>query len=541
MSEKNRMNNATRAAGYLRTAMLFMALALPAGSLIVLGTLWLWENGFILQWALGAGVVALAVYGSGRSFLKEATANRHQLRDLLRRSDPLWTEREAEAWEVVRTIANDVDPDRLNSRNAFLALGTRTVEAVGQSMFSGEDNPLWRFTVPELLVLVRRVSAALDPVVRENIPYGDSLTVGQAMTIYQWRSVIGVTEAAYDVWNLIQKPASAAQQGTQEQASRRLHDRERNELGRRIASAYVREVGRAAIDLYSGRLRPLSETPAGADAKATEDGETAPQEKAKPLRILVGGQVAAGKSSLVSALLRAVNASVDALAPTKGLRAYELKREGVAEVLLIDSPGIEADDVAIESLKTQAQHCDLLLWVTSAMGPERGRDRKVLDALRLAAKAERRYPPVLGVHTHIDQLQPILEWSSSLQPRSWGEPQGAVHRQGAARGRLGPSAPDPIGGARLSRSDARRLQHRYPVGENARPAVRWAAHAAYARFRGGRGRGILEAAVVTSHCYRAGHDPHPALRECRAVAKSKAIAGRLGSSGRGPRRRLWRA
>jgi hypothetical protein len=93
------------------------------------------------------------------------------------------------------------------------------------------------------------------------------------------------------------------------------------------------------------------------------------------------------------------------------LRAYELKREGVAEVLLIDSPGIEADDVAIESLKTQAQHCDLLLWVTSAMGPERGRDRKVLDALRLAAKAERRYPPVLGVHTHIDQLQPILEWS----------------------------------------------------------------------------------------------------------------------------------
>jgi uncharacterized protein len=403
------MNKATRAAGYLRTAMLFMALALPAGSLIVLGTLWLWENGFILEWALGAGVVAFAVYGSGRSFLKEAATNRHKLRDQLVRSDPLWTEREAEAWEVVRTIANDVDPNRLNSRNAFLALGTRTVEAVGQSMFSGEDNPLWRFTVPELLVLVRRVSAALDPVVRENIPYGGSLTVGQAMTIYQWRSVIGVTEAAYDVWNLMQKPASA---GTQEQVSRRLHDRERNELGRRIASAYVREVGRAAIDLYSGRLRPLPETPAaGAGTNAGEDGQAAPEAKAKPLRILVGGQVAAGKSSLVGALLRAVNASVDALAPTKGMRAYELKREGVAEVLLIDSPGIEANEVAIESLKTQAQHCDLLLWVTSAMGPERGRDRKVLDALRLAAKTEKRYPPVIGVHTHIDQLQPILAWS----------------------------------------------------------------------------------------------------------------------------------
>jgi predicted GTPase len=129
------------------------------------------------------------------------------------------------------------------------------------------------------------------------------------------------------------------------------------------------------------------------------------------VRILVAGQVAAGKSSLISALLREIKVRVDALAPTKGLRAYELKLEGVAEALLIDSPGIEADDVAIESLKTQAQHCDLLIWVTSAMSPERGRDRRVLDALRLAAKAERRYPPVLAVHTHIDQLQPILEWS----------------------------------------------------------------------------------------------------------------------------------
>ncbi len=403
------MNKATRAAGYIRTAMLIVALALPCGSLMLLGTLWLWENGFILPWAAGACLVALAVYGFERSFLKEATANRHQLREQLRRSDPLWTEREAEAWDVVRTIADDVDPGRLNSRNAFLALGTRTIDAVGHSMFSGEDNPLWRFTVPELLALVKRVSDTLDRVVRENIPFGDSLTVGQAMSIYQWRSVIGVTEAAHELWHLTQltKPASAGAQETREQASHRLHEWERNELGRRLASAYVREVGRAAIDLYCGRLRSSPEAPARADTKAAE----ASQEKAKPLRILVGGQVAAGKSSLISALFREIKAAADVSGQTKGFRAYELKHEGVAEALLIDSPGIEADDVAIESLKTQAQHCDLLIWVTSAMGPERGRDRRVVDALRLAARAERRHPPVLAVHTHIDQLQPILDWS----------------------------------------------------------------------------------------------------------------------------------
>ncbi len=404
------MNKATRAAGYLRTAMLILALALPAGSLMVLGTLWLWENRFAPQWAAGAFVFALAVYGLERSLLKEATANRRQLREQLRRADPLWTEREIEAWDVVRTIAEDVDPGRLNSRNAFLALATRTVEAVGQSMFPGEDHPLWRFTVPELLALTKRVSEALDPVVRENIPHGDSLTVGQAMAIYQWRSIIGVTEAVYDLWNLT-KPPSAGTFETREETSRRLGDLDRNELGRRLAAAYVRVVGRAAIDLYSGRLRPLSAALPKSETQATVNGQAAPQETAKPLRILVAGQVAAGKSSLISALLREIKAKVDALPPTKGLRAYEFKRDGVAEALLVDSPGIEADDVAIEGLKTQAQHCDLLIWVSSAVGRDRGRDRKVLDALRLAAKAERRYPPVLAVQTHIDQLQPILDWA----------------------------------------------------------------------------------------------------------------------------------
>jgi predicted GTPase len=391
--------------------MRIMALALPAGSLMALGTLWLWEKGFIFEWAAGASLVVLAAYGLVQSFLKEATANRRQLRDLLIRSDPLWTEREATAWDVVRTIAYDVDPGRLNGRNAFLALATRTIDAVGKSMFPGDDEPLARFTVPELLVLVRRVSDALDPVVRETIPFGGTLTVGQAMAIYQWRSVIGVTEATNDVWNLIRKPASDAAQVAQAESLRRLHDGERNELGRRMASAYVREVGRAAIDLYSGRLRPLSEAAASADSQAIEGGQAGSQATAKPLRILLAGQVAAGKSSLVGALLREIRVKVDVLASSKSVRAYEIKHEGAAEALLVDSPGIEADEVAIESLKTQAQHCDLLIWVTSAVGPERGRDRRVLDALRAAARAERRHPPVIAVHTHIDQLQPILEWS----------------------------------------------------------------------------------------------------------------------------------
>ncbi len=42
------MKRATRALAYLRTAMLIIALALPLLSLILLGSLWLWENEYVL-------------------------------------------------------------------------------------------------------------------------------------------------------------------------------------------------------------------------------------------------------------------------------------------------------------------------------------------------------------------------------------------------------------------------------------------------------------------------------------------------------------
>ena len=77
----------------------------------------------------------------------------------------------------------------------------------------------------------------------------------------------------------------------------------------RIARIVIEEVGREAINLYSGRL------PADLDElMAEKPDEVAPQAPASsPLRILIGGKVNAGKSSLVNALCGEVVAAVDVL------------------------------------------------------------------------------------------------------------------------------------------------------------------------------------------------------------------------------------
>ncbi len=282
-------------------------------------------------------------------------------------------------------------------------------------MHPDEKDPLWKFTAPEALALVARVSGELGPFVRENIPLGDRLTVGQVMSIYRWRSVVGVAESAFDLWRIIRlmNPMSAITQEMREKLMGQIYDWGRDELARRLASAYVREVGRAAIDLYGGKLRVSPETLATTVTEATRDDRAAAEVLAEPLRILVVGQVNAGKSSLVNALSEEIQAAVDVLPATRGYTVYEMKRGGSPQALLIDAPGFSADTAAMVELLEAADDGDLVLWVNSATRPDRDTDRKALDALRdqFAARLERRAPPILIVLTHIDQLRPFQQWS----------------------------------------------------------------------------------------------------------------------------------
>ncbi len=426
------MSPPTRALSYLRAAMVIIALALPLISLVLLGSLWLWQHGYVLYWAIAACGVSLAAYAAERWILRDAVKRVGPPEEPQNAPDPLWNAREMAAWEAVLHIIETLEPAKLDSRDAVLALGTRTVDAVAREMHPGEKDPLWKFTVPEALALIERVSSELGPLVRESVPLGDRLTVGQLITIYRWRSIIGVAESAFDLWRVVRllNPASALTQEMRENVTRQLYEWGREELARRLAAAYVREVGRAAIDLYSGRLSVPAATLATTVTKATRE-DRSEERLAEPLRILIAGQVGAGKSSLVNALAGEVKAAADVLPATRGFTAYELKREGSPEALLIDSPGLGMDAEETAALLKEADQCDLVLWVVSATRPDRAADCKALGALRdhLAARFERRRPPILLVLTHIDQLRPFQEWSPPYDLESGSGPKAHAIRK----------------------------------------------------------------------------------------------------------------
>jgi len=92
--------------------------------------------------------------------------------------------------------------------------------------------------------------------------------------------------------------------------------------------------------------------------------------------------------------------------------AYELKRQGVPQALILDSPGLIGLDEPLEKLIAEAAHADLILWVANAVRPDRELDSRALDEIRayFAGRPNRRRPPMFLVLSHADRLRPVQEW-----------------------------------------------------------------------------------------------------------------------------------
>jgi len=407
-----------------RTASLILialALLVPTLSLIPLGSLWLWQNGYLLYWAAFALAAALAVYAVERWLLRpsrlpdvpvqvldDAEAGR-LARELA------WSPLEEKAWRDVNLLAAKTDPARINTVDGLLDLGRETIESVARLMHPNRKDPLWQFTMPEALAIVERVSRRLRLMVVEQIPLGDRLTVAQALALYRWRGTIDAAERAYDVWRILRlaNPATAATHEMRERLSKAMMQWGRDAVARRLTEAYVREVGRAAIDLYGGRLRVASVVLASHISDQTAADRAALSEvKAEPLRILIAGQTGAGKSSLLNALARGVKAASDRLPATAAFTPYAIERQDFPPALLIDSPGLKDEPAAEAALMEKAAAADLILWVIAANRADRERDSRALKAIRrhFATRLDRRQPPIVLVLTHIDRLRPFAEW-----------------------------------------------------------------------------------------------------------------------------------
>jgi uncharacterized protein len=397
--------------------LLFLTVVLPWLSLLALGMVWLWQNGHVWVWATAAAALGLMAWPLSRSVRRRANAQaRIALGDLAEPSHG-WNVVEREAWAQVLAIADATAPFSFTEWEPLLASAQATVEAVARR-FHPDARTAWaQFSLPEVLLLSERLSRDVRREALRHIPGIRAMRLSHLLWMQQQNerySEVAQTgwRVGFGLWRIMRAVLNPLQAAGQE-TSGMIMEKTANLLSYRLRAYLTRmlvlEIGRAAIDLYSGRLT-LSQDELHA-ARGLD--MTSAAEPLAPVRIVLIGQVSAGKSSLLNALAKESRCAVGPLPTTSRVAEYLLALEGHPTVLVVDMPGLDERTGTAAELLEEAERADLIMWVASATQPARGPDRKGLEYFRAWANGQlaRRVPPVLLALTHVDELRPAAEWT----------------------------------------------------------------------------------------------------------------------------------
>jgi predicted GTPase len=412
-------------------------LGLPFAALAAIGSLYLLTTpwGFLSFWVvIGCMAVGyfLAAYWQSR---------RQLLRPIDFAAPAHWTNRDKQAWKLVEERANratGIDPAKLIDAQFYLHEAQEMARELSAVYHPGELDPTSNLTIPEMLAVVELAAHDLALMVEEYMPAGHLLRVKDfrlARTAADWYQT---ASNVYWAISAVFMPINTAMRyGASKLGIQTPLQMLQNNLLLWFHSAFVNRLGVYLIDLNSGRLRVGAaryreliqgrpSTPADAEAEAADGrSSVAPIEEAKQVTVTVLGQVKAGKSSLINALLGEQQARTDVLPATAGVNRYELKSDQFPTSLtLLDTVGYGHAGPRTDDLRATAEaarQSDVLLLVLHATNPARQADLAMLKQLKewFEKRPELKMPPILGIVSHIDLLKPMMEWAP---PYHWQEP-----------------------------------------------------------------------------------------------------------------------
>jgi predicted GTPase len=419
-----------------RLVVLAALAAAPIVFLIGAGSYLLWERGwwFWLWWPMSACLALAYVLGW-----------RWQKKFRLLRLDfdiPLhWTDRDRQAWHLVEARAKagaHLDADKLSSAPFYLQTAQEMALELARFYHPKAQDPISSLTIPEMLAVVELASHDLAEMVDQYLPGGHLLTVND------WRRAKKASDwyqRASSVYWLISSVFSPVNTGVRYLASHIGLSRPLQMLQQNLIlwfySAFVHRMGHYLVELHSGRLRVGATRYRQLQERAVGDGKTdsvrqEPTEEVHQVTLTFMGQVKAGKSSFINALLGQQRAKTDVVPATAEITRYVLDPEGIpSRLVLLDTVGYGHAGPKEDQLRATVEavrQSDLLILVLHATNPARQADLQLLEGLKewFTSQPHLNRPPILGVLTHIDLLSPKMEWAP---PYDWQKPTRTKEQQ----------------------------------------------------------------------------------------------------------------
>lgn len=347
-----------------------------------------------------------------------------------------FTPRDQAAQAIIREYQRRVDdytPEELVDPHFYLTQAQSLARDLAAHYHPRATDPIDSVTVPEVLAAVRLAVEDLEHWMLEAVPGSQVVTIGQ----WKWlrhapKWTQRIQNAAWAAGVLV-NPVNIARYFLSRMTMGPVTRELQTEFLAAVYLRFIRQTGFYLIEMNSGRLRggadryrrtfPMREEP---PSRAEEETPTP-----ESLTVALVGQVKAGKSSLVNALIGDKVARTDVLPETTEVARYRLDIEDSAVALtLLDTPGY-ADSGAtkrqMDQLRRAVCDADVVVLTLDAHSPARDADRQVLDHLRewYESHPELKPAPVIACLTHMDLLSPMLEWSP---PYDWRQPKTKKER-----------------------------------------------------------------------------------------------------------------
>ena len=393
---------------YWRQALIFMLLALPIAAFAILGVVWIILSDWFVYALTGMALLGITVVVLGHSIQRRGNERAY----VATPADAGWAPMEDLAWKRVQHIAEKVQADPPKNLDGVNEVAEHVVQTVAQHLHGKSDFAWARFTLPEILCAIEHASQNLRQAVRTRIPGSEAVSVANVLVVYDFyvrhRSMGLLAWYAYRGYRGISNPLLAVVQEVNGLSQGAALNSASTLVQGWMARLLVEELGRSAINLYAGRYR-VSEAEA---RKAI--AEAAPESTASvPIRILIAGQVNAGKSSLTNALMGSIKSPVSELPTPGGVREFRINSDERLDLVILDSPGLTAGDTNLHAVLDQCDDIDLIIWVAQANNPARDLDVAALDEIRrrIHSNPRLRPPSMMLVMTHIDRISPAKEWN----------------------------------------------------------------------------------------------------------------------------------
>jgi predicted GTPase len=391
---------------------------LPWLVLMALGGRWLWEHGW-LSYGIGA-LAAFLFLLSGLLRWRSIKTKALLIEPLAIPPNPNWPDAAKPAWTAIEQLAKtgSTRTDLFTDQGAVLKLSNEVLITVARQFHADSKNPVMEFPLPYLLKLIVLVCEDIQHEVLDKIPGSHAVNVGDLLRYKQWYDTLATMKQTVDVGKVLFNWPGGALGKVRGSLLGKGLNLVTDELRYRLVNAYIRKLGYYAIQLYSGQLTLDAIVPADTLTQyAQQDRDQAERvaQSVEPLRILILGQVGAGKSSLINALFGEIKSAEGLLPTTPEITPYVLERDGLQQAIVLDSPGYGGlkHKKAPDALKQEWAKVDVILMVCNAAQAARHADVQQLDAIRRYFQEEcqnQTLPVIIAVATQIDRLRPIREW-----------------------------------------------------------------------------------------------------------------------------------